>query len=68
MHGDGRVVLPDLRDGFDQTCRQIELAALSVAGQVGASVEHILGTIEARIASRVGIALATSQSEACLSD
>ena len=34
MHDDGRVVLSNLRDAFDQACRQIELAALPVTRQV----------------------------------
>ena len=34
VHNDDRVVLADLGDRFDETCRQIELAALPIAQQI----------------------------------
>src|SRR5438552_16182678 len=34
VHDDDRVVVADLGDRFDETCRQIELAALPIARQV----------------------------------
>ena len=34
VHDDGRVVPSDLRNGFDQTCRQVEPTALPITGQI----------------------------------
>jgi len=34
MHDDGRIVLADLRNRFDEPCGQVELAGRPVAGQI----------------------------------